>query len=236
MIRQERPEVRGHADRSHSGPAAAVRNAERLVEVQVADVGAHVGRPAEAHLGVHVGAVHIDLTAVGVHDLADLPDRPLENAGGGRVGDHQRAERALVLGRLGAQVREIDRAARIRLDRHHGQPGHDGTGGVGAVGGGRDQTGGAVGFTPRAVIGADHEQPGELPLRSRVGLQRDVREAGDLGEHVLELPEQRAIAGRLLARSEGVQPVELPPRERHHLGRRVELHGARAQRDHRRGE
>src|SRR2546429_1393944 len=161
MIGQERPEVGGHADRPHSRPAAAVRNAERLVEVQVADVGSHVGGPAEAHLGVHVGAVHVDLTTVRVHDLADLPDRPLENAGGGRVGDHQRAERALVLGRLGAQVREIDGAARIRLDRHHGQPGHDGTGGGGAVGGGGGQRRGGGGrYPPGGVRGGQRERRG----------------------------------------------------------------------------
>src|SRR5205807_7091374 len=89
VIGQERPEVGGDADRPHSGPAAAVRDAERLVEVQVAHVGADVGRAAEADLGVHIGAVHVHLTAVRVHDLADLPDRLFENAGGGRVGDRK---------------------------------------------------------------------------------------------------------------------------------------------------
>ena len=33
-----------------------------------------------------------------------------------------------------------------------------------------------------------------------------------------------------------MQPVELPPAHRHHLGRGVQLHGAGAERDHRRGE
>jgi hypothetical protein len=39
---QERREVRRHADRAHARAAAAVRDAERLVQVQVADVGAEV--------------------------------------------------------------------------------------------------------------------------------------------------------------------------------------------------
>ena len=80
MAGQERREVLRHADRPHARTAAAVRDAERLVQVEVADVGADVTRAAEADLRVHVGAVHVDLAAVLVHDPADLPDRALEDA------------------------------------------------------------------------------------------------------------------------------------------------------------
>ena len=72
---QERRQVRGDADRAHAGAAAAVRDAEGLVQVEVADVGADVAGPAQADLRVHVGAVHVDLAAVLVDDLADLLDR-----------------------------------------------------------------------------------------------------------------------------------------------------------------
>ena len=65
---QERRQVRGDADRAHAGAAAAVRDAERLVQVEVADVGADVARAAEADLRVHVGAVHVHLAAVLVDD------------------------------------------------------------------------------------------------------------------------------------------------------------------------
>ena len=74
----------GHADRPHARAAAAVGDAEGLVQVEVADVGADVARAAEPDLRVHVGAVHVDLPAVLVHDRADLPDRPLEHAVGAR--------------------------------------------------------------------------------------------------------------------------------------------------------
>ena len=40
VARQVRGQVRGHADRAHARTAAAVRDAEGLVQVQVADVGA----------------------------------------------------------------------------------------------------------------------------------------------------------------------------------------------------
>ena len=44
MAGQEGRQVRRHADRAHARAAAAVRNAEGLVQVQVADVGADVAR------------------------------------------------------------------------------------------------------------------------------------------------------------------------------------------------
>ena len=73
-------EVRGDADRPHAGAAAAVRNTERLVKVEVADVGADVAGRGEADLRVHIGAVHVNLSAVRVDGGADVLDRGLEHA------------------------------------------------------------------------------------------------------------------------------------------------------------
>ena len=41
---QEWHELFGHADRAHARSAAAVRNAEGLVEIEVADIGADEAR------------------------------------------------------------------------------------------------------------------------------------------------------------------------------------------------
>ncbi len=82
MRRQMRGQMLGDADGSHAGSAAAVRNAERLVEIQVAHIGADVARPAQADLRVHVGAVHVDLAAMLMHDFANLLDGGLEDAVG----------------------------------------------------------------------------------------------------------------------------------------------------------
>ena len=79
-----------HADRSHARAAAAVRNAESLVQIQMANIRADVARPAKADLRVHVRAVHVNLAAVRVHDLANLADGRFENAVRGRIGHHQR--------------------------------------------------------------------------------------------------------------------------------------------------
>ena len=66
---QERGEVGADGDRSDAGAAAAVGDAEGLVQVQVADVGAEPPGPGQPDEGVEVGAVDVDLPA-GVVDRA----------------------------------------------------------------------------------------------------------------------------------------------------------------------
>jgi hypothetical protein len=80
----------GDADGAHAGAAAAVGDAEGFVQVEMADVGADVAGAAEADLGVHVGAVHVDLAAVAwtISQMSDL----LEDAVGAGIGDHQGGE------------------------------------------------------------------------------------------------------------------------------------------------
>ena len=51
--------------------AATMWDAEGFVQVQMADVGTDVARPAKTDLRVHIRAVHVNLTAVTVHDEAE---------------------------------------------------------------------------------------------------------------------------------------------------------------------
>ena len=63
--------------------------------------------------------------------------------------------------------------------------------------------------SPRCcVIVADGEQARIFALAAGVGLQRDRVEAGDLGEHRLELLEELLVALRLLERREGMHEGE----------------------------
>ena len=80
------------------------------------------------------------------------------------------------------------------------------------------------------------EEPRVLALGARVRLQGDRGEAGDLAEPALEVGEQLVVAAGLLGGGEGVELPELGPGDRDHLRRRVELHRAGAERDHRVGE
>src|SRR5258707_1983491 len=109
--------MRSYADRPHSRAAAAVRNAERLVQVEMADIGAVIAGPRQSDLRVHVGAVEIDLSAMAMYDVADLADVLLEHPMDGGIGEHHGGERCRMLRRLGAQIIDVDVAARIA--RHH---------------------------------------------------------------------------------------------------------------------
>src|SRR5438552_1530830 len=84
----------------------------------------------------------------------------------------------------------------------------------------------------RFVIRADDQQPRILALRAGVGLKPDRLESGDLGEPFLKLLEENLIPLSLLGRLERMNVRKLRPGDRKHLAGRVELHRARAERDH----
>ena len=100
-----------HRDRPGARAAAAVRLRERLVQVEVDDVEAHVAGPRAAHHGVEVRAVVVERRADAVDDPGDLLDVPVEHAERVRVGEHQAGD--VVVG-LRAQVVDVDAAVRRR--------------------------------------------------------------------------------------------------------------------------
>ena len=124
MVGQERREMRLHRHRAHTGTAATVRDAERLVQVEVRHVGAELARFRHADERVEVGAVEVHLAAVVVHDVADLADLGFEHPVGRRVRDHEARQTVGMLGRLAAEVDEIDVAVarRIRRPRRAARP------------------------------------------------------------------------------------------------------------------
>ena len=84
----------------------------------------------------------------------------------------------------------------------------------------------------RAVPAADREESCQFALRSRVGLQRHRVVPGDLGQPGLELLDHREVTAHVGLGRERVHARELRPRDGGHLGRGVELHRARTERDH----
>ena len=85
---QERDGLVGHTDRAAAGTAAAVGRRERLVEIEVHDVEAHVARPDHAQQRVHVGAVVVEQAAAVMDQPGDFPDVTLEEAQGVGVREH----------------------------------------------------------------------------------------------------------------------------------------------------
>src|SRR5205807_3906343 len=106
--RQERSEMCCHADGTDAGPAAAMWDAEGFVQVQMADVGTDIAWPAKTDLRVHIRAVHVNLSAVTVHDVADLANRGLENAMRARISDHQGRQIARMRAGLCPQIGHIN--------------------------------------------------------------------------------------------------------------------------------
>ena len=225
--------MRADPDRADARAAAAVRDAERLVQVQVRHIGAEPARPGQSDQRVQVGAVDVHLAARGMHPVAHVSQRLLEHPVGGRVGEHDRGDRARLGLKLRVQVTEVDGAVRAALHHHHPQPGQHRAGRVGAVRRLGDQADVPVRLALGPVVPADRQQAGQLALRARVGLHRHRVIPGDLGQRLLQAGDQLQVALGLVGRGERMQVGELRPGDRLHLGRRVQLHGARAQRDHR---
>ena len=199
----------------------------------MADVGTEVPGPGHADERVEVGAVHVHLAARLVDELAHLADRLLEHAVGRRVRHHDPGEAIADRVELGPQVVDVDVAAGVGRHDDDLQAGHHGARRVRAVGARRDQAHRALLVAAGPVVGADRQQAGELALAAGVGLHAHGVVAGDLGEPRLEVGDHRAQPDGLVERGVRVEAGELGPRDRRHLGRRVELHRARPERDHR---
>ena len=91
MTHQKGSKVAGHADRAYSGTTASVGNGKGLVQVQVADVCTNHSRRGQAHLGVHVGSVHVYLAAKLVNYGGGFLDSGLKHSVGRWVSHHHRS-------------------------------------------------------------------------------------------------------------------------------------------------
>ena len=97
----------GAADWPHAGATASMRNAKCFVQVDVANVSAEFARPAQTHLSVQVGTVHIHLPAVLVDDRADLFDRLFEYAVSRWIRHHQARQICGMFCRFYSQIGDI---------------------------------------------------------------------------------------------------------------------------------
>ena len=230
---QERHEVLGHTDGTDAWAAAAVGHGEGLVEVEVAHISTDHTGAGMTHLRVHVGAVHVDLRAGSVDLLDNVLDALVEDTVGRWVGDHDARQRVLVLVDLLGQVRQVDGAVGKVVHLHHCHAVHGGRGGVRAVRRARDQADLTLALADAVEVLANGQQAGELAVRAGERLEAHLLEAGDGGEHLIEVVDDLQVALGVLAGRVGVHVGELGPGDGDHRGGAVQLHGAGAQRDHR---
>ena len=181
VVRQEGRQVLAHADRAHARAAAAVGNAEGLVQIEMGHIGPEFARRGDAYQRIEVGAVDVHLAAVAMDDLAELDNALLEHAVGGRVGHHDGRQLVAVALGLGLQVRQVHVAVFVAFDNHDLQAGHSRTGRIGAVGGARDQTDVAMMVTAALMVALDGKQAGVFALGTCVGLHPRVCSVGAKG-------------------------------------------------------
>ncbi|KAK1244515.1 hypothetical protein MKX07_003314 [Trichoderma sp. CBMAI-0711] len=213
--------------------ATAVGDTERLVQVQVADVGTQRAGRGEPDLGVHVGAVHVDETAVLVDNVADLADLGLKDTVGAGVGDHDGAQLGGMLLALGFEVFQVEVARLgVALDGHDAHADHGGGRRVGAVGGDGNQADVALGAGLLLVVLADGPETGKLTLSARVGLQGRAVHAGQGGQLSRGGIKESLVALGAAVGRVGVDVGCILEANELHLRGAVELHGAGAEGDH----
>src|SRR6266516_5089166 len=101
---EKRREMCLDADRAHARPAAAMRQRERLVQIDMADIGAVIPGPRQSDLRVQVRPVEVNLPAMGVHDVTNRADPFLEYTVRRWIRDHNRRQPVSMCLRLGAEI------------------------------------------------------------------------------------------------------------------------------------
>ena len=110
--------------------AAAVRDGEGLVQVEVHQVEAQVARADDAEQGVQIRAVAIHQAAAAMHQLNHLFDVLIKETQCVRVGEHHADDRVIA---GGFQRFEVNVAALIRWDGDNCHAHHADRGGIGPV-------------------------------------------------------------------------------------------------------
>ena len=118
---QEVRQMRGDTDGTDTRSAAAVRDGEGLVQVEVHQVEAQIAGADDAEQGVQVGAVAVHQAAAVVHELDDLLDVLIEEAERVGIGQHH-ADDGIVAG--GFERFQVHVAACIGGDLHDLQAHH----------------------------------------------------------------------------------------------------------------
>mmetsp|Transcript_26909 Transcript_26909/g.70705 ORF Transcript_26909/g.70705 Transcript_26909/m.70705 type:complete len:296 (-) Transcript_26909:1343-2230(-) len=168
-----------------------------------------------------------------MHEVAERVDAFLKHTVGRRVRDHDGSQVVRVLLALGLQVSIVNLAVRPYFDVDHLHPRHHGRGRVGAVRRRRHQADVTVVIAPGVVVPTDGHEASQFALSTRVGLERQVVVARYIAEHLLRLLKERQVPLRLVKRSVRVHVCKRRHGHPLHLDRRVELHRARSERDHR---
>mmetsp|Transcript_800 Transcript_800/g.1428 ORF Transcript_800/g.1428 Transcript_800/m.1428 type:complete len:333 (+) Transcript_800:829-1827(+) len=232
MSREEGGEVGSDSDASNSRSSSTVRDAEGLVEVQMTDVSTDSSRTSKAHLGIHVGTVHVNLSSSVVDGVADFDNRLFKDTKGGRVGNHKASELVPVLSNLGLEVVHVAITLIVVVDDNNLHAGHSSRGGVGAVGRLGNEADVPVSLPLGLKVSLDAEEAGEFSSGTGVRLSGNGGETSDFAKVPIQILDHLVVALDLVVGREGVNVGGLIPGYGDHLSRCVEFHGARTKGDH----
>ncbi len=188
------------------------------------DIKTHVTRLDLAQDGVQVGPVVIQKPAGGMHTLRDVLDMPIKYPQGRGIGEHE-ARGPWSDG--GIERDEIDVAIGAHIDLAYAIAAHGRGGRIRAMSGLGDQDLVTRKVIAGRMVGANHGNPGELPLGPGHRRKRDRAHAGHILQHLLQFEEagQDTLPRRFRRQRMAVrEPRELGCDMR---GPGVVLHGAR---------
>ena len=80
--------MRCHTNRSYAWAAAAMWNGKGFMQVEVANICSNYSWAGNAHLGIHISAIHVHLTSAFVNKSGDFLNMTFKYAMCGWIGDH----------------------------------------------------------------------------------------------------------------------------------------------------
>tara|TARA_B100002019_G_C21036042_1_gene482052 strand:+ start:176 stop:721 length:546 start_codon:yes stop_codon:yes gene_type:complete len=169
-----------------AGTSTTVRDAERLMQIEVTYVGTKFSWLSNAHQGIEVGAVNVHLTANGMEALTDFGHRCLKHAVRRRVRDHDGGN-SLAMGRDQLiKMNEIDIATLITRNNDDIHAGHDRAGRICAMGARRDKAHVPFKIPAASVVRPDGEKARKFSLASGIRLQTHGVVTRNFSEHAFE--------------------------------------------------
>ena len=172
---QEIRQMGGTTNGACTRTSASVGHGKCFVQIQVANVGSDKTGTGQANLGIHIGSVHINLSAVLMNDTAHFTNVRFENTVGRRISNHATGKSGSVFAGFVFPVFQVDVTVGIAFNLNYGKACLSGTGGIGSVSRIGDKDDISAGLTLGFEIFPDHPQSGIFAGGPGIGLQRTGR-------------------------------------------------------------
>ena len=195
-------------------------------------VATELPRRTQADHRIHIRAVDVHLATMLVHDVTDFGDARFKHAVRGRISHHQCGEIIAVRFGFCTQIVHVDIALFVTGHHHDLHIRHRCRCRIRTMRRRRDQANSTVRLTARFMVFLNDEQTGIFALRAGIWLQAHGGVAGRSAEHLLGFRDHAAETFGLRSRCERVNVGKLRPSDRQHFRGCIELHGARAERNH----